>query len=184
VNKDIVRLLNLNGADAVGISGKDGNLLYAVQVQTEDGSEIGHVGRVTHVNTRLIDTLTKAGFIPVICPIATDGQGGTWNVNADTAAGEIAAALQAEKLVFLTDTPGLLADVKDAGSLIQQVRSSEVEALRKSGVIAGGMIPKVEACLRALDYGVRKTHIIDGRSSHSLLVEMFTKEGVGTLVTL
>jgi acetylglutamate kinase len=105
-------------------------------------------------------------------------------VNADTAAGEIAAALQAEKLVFLTDTPGLLADVKDAGSLIQQVRSSEVEALRKSGVIAGGMIPKVEACLRALDYGVRKTHIIDGRSSHSLLVEMFTKEGVGTLVTL
>lgn len=183
VNKDIVRLLNVNGGDAVGISGKDGSLLYATQVHTEDGSDIGHVGRITHVRTRLIDTLTKSGFIPVICPIATDGQGGTWNINADTAAGEIAAALHAEKLVFLTDTPGLLRDVKDPESLMHQVRSSEVDELRRAGIIAGGMIPKVEACLRALDYGVRKTHIIDGRSPHSLLLEIFTKEGFGTLVT-
>lgn len=183
VNKDIVRLLNLHGGDAVGISGKDGNLLFATQVVPEDGSDIGHVGRITNVHARVVDTLTKAGFIPVICPVATDGQGGTWNINADTAAGEIAAALKAEKLVFLTDTPGLLRDVKDPDSLIHQVRSADVDGLRRDGVIAGGMIPKVEACLRALDYGVRKTHIIDGRVSHSLLLEIFTKEGSGTLVS-
>jgi len=182
VNKDIVRLLNQHGGDAVGLSGKDGNLLYARKLDADDGSDIGHVGRITNVDTRVITTLTKAGFVPVIAPVATDGDGGTWNINADTAAGEVAAALSAEKLVFLTDTPGLLRDVKDPDSLIHQVRSGEVAGLRESGIIAGGMIPKVEACLRALDFGVRKTHIIDGRAPHSLLLEIFTKEGLGTLV--
>ncbi|MBI1318809.1 MAG: acetylglutamate kinase [Candidatus Hydrogenedens sp.] len=183
VNKDIVSLLNLHGGDAVGLCGKDGNLLFARKIDTEDGSDIGHVGRITGVHTRVVNTLTKAGFVPVIAPIATDGEGGTWNINADTAAGEVAAALNAEKLVFLTDTPGLLRDVKDVGSLIHQVRSSDVAELRAAGVIAGGMIPKLEACLRALDFGVRKTHIIDGRVPHSLLLEIFTKEGLGTLVS-
>lgn len=183
VNKDIVRLINMAGGDAVGLCGKDGNLLFARQIETDDGSDIGHVGRLTNVHTRAIDVLSKAGLIPVIAPIATDGMGGTWNINADTAAGEIASALKAEKLVFMTDTPGLLADLKDPESLIHQLRSSEVSSLKRTGVIAGGMIPKVEACLKALDYGVRKTHIIDGRVPHSLLLEIFTQRGLGTLVT-
>lgn len=183
VNKDVVRLINLAGGDAVGLSGKDGNLLYARQIETEDGSDIGQVGRLTNVHTRVIDVLSRAGLIPVIAPIATDGMGGTWNINADTAAGEIAAALKAEKLVFLTDTPGLLKDVKDPSTLIHQLRSSEIPQLKREGVIAGGMIPKIEACVKALDYGVRKTHIIDGRIQHALLLEIFTQRGLGTLVT-
>jgi acetylglutamate kinase len=183
VNKDVVRLINQAGGDAVGLSGKDGNLLFARKIETEDGSDIGQVGRITNVHTRVVDTLSRAGLIPVIAPIATDGMGGTWNINADTAAGEIAAALKAEKLVFLTDTPGLLRDLKDPDSLIHQLRSSEVAALKREGVIAGGMIPKVEACTKALDYGVRKTHIIDGRIPHALLLEIFTQKGLGTLVT-
>lgn len=183
VNKDVVRLINLAGGDAVGLSGKDGNLLYARQIETEDGSDIGQVGRLTNVHTRVIDVLSRAGLIPVIAPIATDGMGGTWNINADTAAGEIAAALKAEKLVFLTDTPGLLRDLKDHSTLIHQLRSSEIPQLKREGVIAGGMIPKIEACVKALDYGVRKTHIIDGRIQHALLLEIFTQRGLGTLVT-
>ncbi len=182
-NKDIVSLINQAGGDAVGLCGKDGGLLHATKVETEDGSDIGHVGRIVNVRCKVIDVLCAAGMIPVIAPIATDSEGGTWNVNADTAAGEIAAALQAEKLVFLTDTPGLLRDKNEPESLIHQLKSQSVGQLKKDGVIAGGMIPKVEACLKALDYGVRKTHIIDGRVSHSLLLEIFTKEGLGTLVS-
>jgi len=183
VNKDVVRLINLAGGDAVGLSGKDGNLLYARKMETDDGSDIGHVGRITGVHTKVVDTLSRAGLIPVIAPIATDGQGGTWNINADTAAGEIAAAVKAEKLVFLTDTPGLLRDKNDPETLIHQLRSDEIAPLKKEGVIAGGMIPKVEACIKALDYGVRKTHIVDGRVPHALLLEIFTQQGLGTLVT-
>lgn len=183
VNKDIVSLLNKAGGGAVGLSGKDGNLLYAQKKVMADGSDIGHVGEIVQVNTRVVDTLTAAGMVPVIAPIATDANGGTWNVNADTAAGEVAGALRAEKLVFLTDTPGLLRDVSDPSSLIHQLRRDEIPALRDAGIIAGGMIPKVEACLTALTAGVRKTHIIDGRVSHSLLLEIFTREGLGTLVS-
>jgi acetylglutamate kinase len=183
VNKEIVGLLNQFGADAVGLSGKDGNLMFATKMILDDGSDLGHVGKITGVHYKVIDVLCKAGMVPVIAPIATDGQGGTWNINADTAAGEIAAALHAEKLVFLTDTPGLLRDLKDPDSLIHQLRAHEVQELRRQGVIAGGMIPKVEACLKALDYGVRKTHIIDGRVPHSLLIEIFTNKGLGTLVS-
>lgn len=182
VNKDIVRLLNLAGGEAVGLTGKDGNLLHACQAITEDGGEIGHVGRITKVHVNVLKVLCQAGIIPVIAPIATDRQGGTWNINADTAAGEVAAALQAEKLVFLTDTPGLLRDVKDPESLIHELPSADVARLKEEKVISGGMIPKVEACLKALDYGVRKTHIIDGRVPHSLLLEIFTQKGLGTAV--
>ncbi len=182
-NKDIVTLLNQAGGDAVGLCGKDGNLLYAEKHLAEDGTDLGQVGRITHVHTRAIDVLCEAGMIPVIAPIATDAEGNTWNINADTAAGEVAAALQAEKLVFLTDTPGLLRNVDDPESLIHQLRAGDVNHLRKEGVIAGGMTPKVEACLHALDYGVRKSHIIDGRVHHSLLIEIFTNKGVGTLVS-
>ena len=167
----------------MGLSGKDGNLLHAEKIKMEDGVDMGQVGEIASVHFKVISVLCEADLIPVIAPIATDTKGRTWNVNADTAAGEIAAALTAEKLIFLTDTPGLLREVKDEDSLIRQVRFQEVEKLTERGVIAGGMIPKINACHKALDYGVRKTHIIDGRVPHALLVEIFTQAGLGTLVT-
>lgn len=183
VNKDIVNLLNQAGGNAVGLSGKDAHLLYARKIDTESGADIGHVGRIVDVHCQIIHVLCGAGMIPVIAPIATDHLGGTWNVNADTAAGEIAAALQAEKLVFLTDTPGLLANKDDPTTLIHYLKSSEIEGLTARGVISGGMIPKIEACVKALDYGVNRTHIIDGRVPHALLLEIFTDKGLGTLVS-
>lgn len=184
VNKDIVSLINCAGGDAVGLCGKDSNLLHASRIELEDGVDLGHVGAIHTVNPGIVEVLCGAGRIPIIAPIATDADGGTWNVNADTAAGEIAGALQAEKLVLLTDTPGLLRDVDDPESLIHQVRYEEVDGLTETGVIAGGMAPKIEACHRALDGGVRKTHIIDGRVPHALLLEIFTQKGLGTMVTL
>ncbi|HEO71410.1 MAG TPA: acetylglutamate kinase, partial [Candidatus Hydrogenedentes bacterium] len=182
INKDIVALLNRAGGGAVGLSGKDGNLLYARRIESEDGVDLGHVGEVTDVRPQIVFDLCRSGSIPVIAPIATDAEGATWNVNADLAAGEVAAALQAEKLVFLTDMPGLLRDKDDISTLIHELPANEVTRLQQEGVIAGGMIPKVDACIRALQAGVRKTHIIDGRVSHSLLLEIFTKKGLGTLV--
>jgi acetylglutamate kinase len=183
VNKSIVSLLNCAGANAVGLCGKDGNLLHAQRITSEDGVDIGHVGAITAVNPQIVQVLCEAGMIPVIAPIATDPAGEAWNVNADTAAGEVAAKLKAEKLVFLTDTPGLLRDLNDPASLIHELSYPEIGQLRADGVIAGGMIPKVEACMRGLDCGVRKTHIIDGRVPHALLLEVFTSKGLGTLVT-
>ena len=182
-NKDIVTLINQAGGNAVGLSGKDGSLLHARKVETLDGVDLGNVGEIVAVHFKIINVLSAADMIPVIAPIATDHQGRTWNVNADTAAGEIAAALTAEKLIFLTDQPGLLRDMNDETTLIRQLRYTEVEELTERGVIAGGMIPKIEACHKALDYGVRRTHIIDGRVPHALLVEIFTQAGLGTLVT-
>ncbi len=184
INKDIVSLINKAGGNAVGICGKDGHLLYAEKNLGEDGTDIGMVGRIIKVNEKLLQVLCMNGFIPVVAPIATDENGGVWNINADTAAGEIASALKAEKLVFLTDTPGLLRDVNDPDSLISQLASSEVKMLKENKVITGGMIPKIDACLNALYNGVKRTHIIDGRIPHSLLLEIFTREGLGTLVYL
>ncbi|HUW59666.1 MAG TPA: acetylglutamate kinase [Candidatus Bathyarchaeia archaeon] len=183
VNKDLVNLLNIAGGNAVGLSGKDANLLHARKVETADGADIGHVGEIAQVNCQIIQVLCGAGMIPVVAPIATDSQGGTWNVNADTAAGEVAAALKAEKLVFLTDTPGLLADKDDPATLIHQLQRGEVAGLTERGVISGGMIPKINACMKALDSGVARTHIIDGRVPHALLLEIFTDKGLGTLVS-
>lgn len=183
INKSIVSLLNSCGGNAVGISGKDGNLLHAKKIEMEDGADIGFVGEIVNVHFGLIQVLCSAGMIPVIAPIASDIDGGTWNVNADTAAGEIAAALQAEKLVFLTDQPGLLRDPKDERSLINHLNYRDIEELTEQGVIAGGMIPKIESCLTALDHGVKKAHIIDGRVPHALLLEIFTTKGLGTLVS-
>jgi len=183
LNKEIVSLISRAGGNPVGICGKDGNLLHARKLTAKDGADLGFVGEITGVHFQIISVLCEAGMVPVIAPIATDGHGNTWNVNADTAAGEIAAAIQAEKLVFLTDTPGILRDPKDKATLIHQLNHLEIQELIEKGVIAGGMIPKVEACLKALDYGVAKTHIIDGRVPHSLLLEIFTDRGMGTLVT-
>ncbi len=183
VNKDIVNLLNHAGGEAVGLCGKDGRLLYARQVTTDSGEDVGQVGEITKVNTKVLTALYENGMIPVVAPIATDADGNSWNVNADTAAGDVAAAVEAEKLVFLTDTPGLLRNVDDPESLIHRVHSRNVEKLKRQGVIAGGMAPKIDACLKALDFGVRRTHIIDGRVPHSLLLEIFTDKGLGSLVS-
>ncbi len=182
-NKDIVALINKAGGEAVGLCGKDANLLHARKLVSEDGVDLGNVGEIVTVHFKIIQVLCANDMIPVIASIATDTEGRTWNVNADTAAGEIAAAITAEKLIFLTDQPGLLREVNDESSLIRHLRYAEVEELTKHGVIAGGMIPKIEACHKALDYGVRRTHIIDGRVPHALLVEIFTQAGLGTLVT-
>jgi acetylglutamate kinase len=183
VNKEIVNLLNRAGGNGAGVCGKDGNLLHAKRLEREDGADLGYVGEIVEVRDKIIGVLCDAGMIPVIAPIATDADGHTWNVNADTAAGRIAGALKAEKLVFLTDTPGLLRNPADPDTLIHCLTYSDIRRLTEEGVIAGGMIPKVEACLKALDSGVRKTHIIDGRVPHALLLEVFTKKGLGTLVT-
>jgi len=184
VNKDVVTLINQVGGDAVGLCGKDANLLHARKLFGKGGVDLGNVGEIETVHFRIVTVLCDNGMIPVIAPIATDREGRTWNVNADTAAGEIAAALGAEKLIFLTDQPGLLRDPRDEDSLIRQLSYAEVEALTEQGVIAGGMIPKIAACHKALDYGVHGTHIIDGRVPHALLVEIFTQAGQGTLVTI
>jgi acetylglutamate kinase len=188
-NKELVASINRAGGRAVGVSGKDSGMIFAEKLMvpgTTEGEmvDMGYVGRVTRVDPTVVTNLEKAGYIPVIAPVATDTDGGTWNVNADVAAGEVAGALRAEKLVFLTDTPGILGDAADEESLISTIAMDEVEELISRGAVSGGMIPKVKACCSALRAGVRKTHIIDGRLPHALLLGFFTDKGVGTQVTL
>jgi len=188
-NKELVASINRAGGRAVGVSGKDSDLLFAEKLMVSGGEsgeevDIGYVGRITRVDPSVIANLENAGYIPVVAPVATDADGNTWNVNADVAAGEIAGALKAEKLVFLTDTQGILSDAADESSLISTITLDDVEELISRGAIDGGMIPKVKACSVALHAGVRKTHIIDGRVPHALLLEIFTDKGVGTQVTL
>ncbi len=188
INKEIVSHINLHGGKAIGLSGKDANLILAEKQQTqitdENGQEIdidlGFVGKIIGVNTESVTALDKGGYVPVIAPIGVGVDGQTYNINADTMAGEVASAFQAEKLIMLTDTRGILRDLSDNASLIPTIRMREVDALVKDGCIAGGMLPKVEACTTALMGGVYKTHIIDGRIPHSLLLEVFTEGGVGT----
>lgn len=188
INKGIVSRINQHGGKAIGLSGKDANLIVTekqnAHITDEKGDQtvldLGFVGRIMHVNTEPIITLDKAGYIPVIAPIGVGVDGQTYNINADIMAGEIAAALHAEKLIVLTDTRGILRDLSDASSLLPTIHLKEVDPLTQEGCIAGGMLPKVEACTTALTGGVHKTHIIDGRIPHSLLLEVFTEGGVGT----
>jgi len=179
VNKEIVNCINLAGGKAVGLSGKDGNLLIAEKMyHTVNGEkkDIGQVGTITKVNPLVIETLDREKFIPVIAPIGCDNNGITYNINADIAAGKLAEALKAEKLILLTDVEG----VKIDGKLISTLRKDEVDNLISSNKISGGMIPKVNCCLGALKEGVSKTHIIDGRVEHAVLLEIFTDAGIGT----
>ena len=188
INKEIVSRINRHGGKAIGLSGKDANLVLAekqeTQVTDENGQEVdvdlGFVGKIIGVNTESITALDRAGYIPVITPIGAGVDGQTYNINADTMAGEIASAFQAEKLIVLTDTRGILRDLSDDASLMPTIRMREVDQFVKEGCIAGGMLPKVEACTTALIGGVYKTHIIDGRIPHSLLLEVFTEGGIGT----
>ena len=188
INKEIVARINQHGGKAIGLSGKDANLILAekqeTQVTDEDGHQIdidlGYVGKIIGVNTESITTLDNADYIPVITPIGVGIDGQTYNINADTMAGEIASAFQAEKLILLTDTRGILRDLSDTASLMSTIHIREVDQLIDEGFIAGGMLPKVDACTTALMGGVYKTHIIDGRIPHSLLLEIFTEGGIGT----
>ena len=172
INKDIVRRININGGRAVGISGIDANLVTVKQLD----KALGLVGEVIDVNASFIRNLLKDGYLPVIAPIGVDAEGTVYNVNADIAAGPIAASLSATKLVYITDIDG----VKINGKLASHLTQSEAQKYIADGTISGGMIPKVESALAALDSGVQKVHIIDGRVEHALLLEIFTKEGIGT----
>ncbi|KJS10445.1 MAG: acetylglutamate kinase [Peptococcaceae bacterium BRH_c8a] len=190
INKDIVGMLNGIGGSAVGLSGKDGNLLMAEKklgrVRNAEGIEelvdIGQVGQVRQVNPGILETVIREGYIPVVAPVATDEAGDSYNVNADSAAGALAVALKADKLIILTDVEGILADRSDKSSLLSTISVPEVPGLVERGVIDGGMIPKVECCVNALQQGVGTTHILDGRVPHSILLEIFTDKGVGTMV--
>jgi acetylglutamate kinase len=180
VNKQIVNGLNRLGARAVGLCGSDGSL---VRARTYGDGANGLVGDVAAVDPSVLYPLLDAGYIPVISSVAANGDGQAHNINADTVAGELAASLQAEKLILLTDTPGILRDRDDPASLIRQVSLSEARQLIDDGVVAGGMTPKTECCIRALAQGVSAAHIVDGRTAHALLLEVFTDAGIGTMVT-
>ncbi len=179
VNPKIVAAINVHGPLAIGVGGEDGGLLTATP--TGDGS-LGFVGDVSAVNPAIIQRLLAEELIPVVATIGLDNKGQAYNINADTVAGAIAEALQAEKLVYLTDIEGLRRDVNDATSLIRQTTAAELEALMADGTLTGGMIPKIESCTRAVRGGVRRAHILDGRIPHVLLLEVFTDEGIGTMV--
>ncbi|MEM1392624.1 MAG: acetylglutamate kinase [Cyanobacteria bacterium P01_D01_bin.116] len=179
VNKEIVAKINQAGGNAVGLCGKDGNLITA-RHQGQEG--IGFVGEVSSVNTEILGTLVESGYIPVVSSVAADDNGQAYNINADTVAGEIAAALGAEKLILLTDTRGILENYKDPSTLIAKVDIKEARDLISKGIVAGGMIPKVTCCVRSLAQGVRAAHIIDGRIPHALLLEIFTDGGIGTMI--
>jgi acetylglutamate kinase len=178
VNPQLVAAINAHGNFAVGVSGGDAGLLRAAP---HDGG-LGFVGNVDAVNPRLLEGLLTDEFIPVVATIGTDEAGQPYNINADVVAAAIAEALGAEKLVYLTDVEGLRGDVDDAASLIQQATADDLERLIDSGVISGGMIPKARSCIRAVRGGVRRAHILDGRVPHVLLLEIFTDEGVGTMI--
>jgi acetylglutamate kinase len=179
VNKELVSLINQAGGLAVGLCGKDANLITARPVGKEG---IGFVGEVSSVNGKLVESLVKSGYVPVISSVAADENGQAHNINADTVAGEIAAALGAEKLILLTDTPGILRDYGDPSSLLTKLSIQQARELIKDGIVSGGMIPKVNCCVRSLAQGVRAAHIIDGRLPHALLLEIFTDEGIGSMI--
>lgn len=185
INKEIVSMINLGGARAVGLSGVDGNLIQATKhTPLSSGEDLGLVGDITRINPEIIEAIDGEGFIPVIASLGVGEDGTRYNINADLAAGSLAAALAAIKLIILTDTRGVLKDHDDDDSLISTINLSEIEGLIKEGIISGGMIPKIKACKTGLEGGVRKAHIIDGRIPHSILLELFTDEGIGTQITL
>ena len=188
VNKEIVNLINSHGGKAVGLSGKDGAMIRARQlvVRSADNLEaseiidVGHVGQVDRIDPQLVSVLDDRGFIPVVAPIGVDDQGQTYNINADTVAGELAITLGAEKLILLTNTRGVL---DESDNLLTGLNPGQIEGLIERGVIEGGMLPKIRCALRAVDQGVKSAHIVDGRIEHAVLLEIFTDAGIGTLIT-
>ena len=179
INPDIVRLVNAHGSVATGLSGLDGNLFVA---RARD-ERLGFVGEITQVDPGIVESLQAQGYVPVIAPLARGEDGRTYNLNADTAAGALAKALGAAKLVYLTDVEGLYRDLGDEDSLISQIDVAGLRALVESGSVSAGMLPKLRSCIEALEGGVERAHILDGRIQHALLLEIFTPEGIGTMVT-
>jgi acetylglutamate kinase len=193
INTDIVSQVCLHGGKGVGISGKDNQLIKArkrapqIIVDNTTGEEktidLGLVGEIENVNPEIVEMLTSNEYIPIISPIGVDDSSNTLNLNADTVAGDIAAEIDAEKLIILTDVPGILEDPNDPETLIKKVNIDEIKELIDKGIVTDGMIPKVETCINAIENGVKSTHIIDGRIKHSVLLEIFTKKGIGTMIT-
>ncbi|MBD3822047.1 acetylglutamate kinase [Hydrogenovibrio sp. JE_KL2] len=189
VNKEIVNLIHQHGGNAVGLTGKDGDLIRAKKLEMTAFNEdlnapeiidLGHVGEVSRINTKVLDMLIQDDFIPVIAPVGVGSDGHSYNINADLVAGKVAEALQAEKLMLLTNTPGLL---NKEGELLTGLNAEKVDELIADGTIYGGMLPKIQCALDAVQSGVKSAHIVDGRVEHAVMLEVFTDEGVGTLIT-
>ncbi len=181
VNKDLVKMVQELGVLGVGISGKDGGLLH-VQKKLSGGQDIGFVGDIDQVNPKILYDLLEKDFLPIVCPIGYDDAYNTYNINADDAACAIARAMKAEKLAFLTDVPGVYRDPKDPSSLISELPIDQMEELLASGNVGGGMLPKLQNCMDAVQNGVSRVHIMDGRILHCLLLEIFTNQGIGTAI--
>lgn len=181
VNKDLVSLIQKHGGKAVGLSGKDAGLIQATKLEHEAG-DLGSVGDIVDVDTSVIDVLTDAGYVVVVSTIGIGEGGESYNINADTAAGAVATALNAEKLIVLSDIPGLLDNVDDETSLLSRLTPEQAQACVADGKVSKGMIPKLEACLLAIAGGVPRAHMIDGRLPHSMLIELFTDAGIGTMI--
>ncbi len=179
VNKSLVQRLEQHSGKAIGLCGLDGRMLMAEKKST--AYDLGFVGEITEVNTQIIEDATKNGYVPIISTVAGGYNGAVYNINADLAAARIAAELKAAKLILMTDIKGLLKNKDDENTLIPVVNVSEVPSLKKEGIISGGMIPKIDCCVEAVRRGVKRAHIIDGRIPHSILIEMFSDEGVGTM---
>lgn len=179
VNKTLVNLLEMKGGKAIGLSGMDGRLIEA-EVKDE---ALGYVGNITKIHIKPVNDLLEKGYIPVISTVGCDKQGNTYNINGDTAAAHIAGALEAERLIMMTDIAGILKDKDDPSTLIPEITPDEAKKLYEDGTISGGMIPKVECCIDAIDHGVKNVVIMDGRVPHSILMELLTDEGAGTMVT-
>ena len=183
INKDLVATMNDLGGKAIGICGKDANLIRVEKKESTDGVDLGYVGNIVDINTSLLELLTNDQYIPIIAPIGCGPKGESYNINADTAAGAIAAHMKAEKLIYLTDIDGIRQNPDDPDTLIYQIGQREIEALIDNQTITGGMIPKVQSCLDALNGGVNATTILNGTIPHPILLEIFTDSGVGTMVT-
>ncbi len=190
INKEIVSLINRHGGRAVGLSGQDANLIQAVRRQGksvdstghESMQDIGFVGDVKKINPEIIQTVINEGYIPVVAPVGVGDEGESYNINADYVAGEVATALSADKLILLTDVEGIFEDYNNKETLISELKLNQIDEMITRGVISGGMIPKVECCAHAVNGGVTTTHILDGRTPHSILLEIFTDRGIGTMV--
>jgi len=182
ISKELVQCLQSQGINAAGINGKDGDTLIA-RKKLNNGKDLGFVGEVAQVNTTLLDSLMTNDFIPVVSPVGTDFAGNTYNINADYAASAIAGALHAQKLVFLTDVEGILRNKDDPSTILRKLTLAEAEGYIADGTISGGMIPKAQCCMDGIRQGVQSVHILDGRIPHSLLLEIFTNEGIGTMMT-
>lgn len=181
VNKKIVHNIEVHGIDAVGLTGVDSSL-FEVKKISPNGVDLGFVAEVSKVNTKILDLLLENSYIPVIAPVGADSNGDIYNINADYAALAVASFLKAEKLVFLTDTEGVMRDKFDPGSVISSLKVDEIDKYIEEKIIEGGMIPKVQSCKFAIENGVKSVHILDGRLEHSLLLEIFTNHGIGTMV--